>query len=292
MPCLQVNLKVYDPGMCQKTDRETYRETLKWQGREIATSVTGTGPSLILCHGTPFSSSVWDPVVAHLGDVFEVYRWDMPGYGASSRGERVPVDLDSQSKVLKMLIDHWGLDRPAAVGHDIAGAVTTRAHLVHGVDYSRLLLLDAVVVQPWGSPFWNLAQEHSEVFMQLPANMHEALLGQYLTGATLRDLTVDEQAQIAGSWIGAEGQAAFYRQIRDVHRRHTDDLEPLLGQMRCETVVAWGVEDVWLPIGTGRRLAELLGIELIEIADSGHLVQYDQPERLANLLTDIAGSRG
>jgi pimeloyl-ACP methyl ester carboxylesterase len=50
--------------------------------------------------------------------------------------------------VLCELLAHWGLDGPAIAAHDIGGAITLRAHLLEGRDFSKLTLLDAVA--PWG----------------------------------------------------------------------------------------------------------------------------------------------
>lgn len=260
---------------------DTYH-TIDWRGRQIATTVTGHGPPVVLCHGTPFSSQVWQPIVADLAVNHTVYRWDMPGYGASSKHADHAVDLDCQAAALSFLVtEGWELDRPAVIAHDIGGAVAVRAHVVHGLDMSALVLIDAVLLQPWGSPFYVLAQQHAGVFQQLPAAMHRALLFAYLDGATHRPLGDAERDSIAATWLSPEGQAAFYRQIAHVRRKHTDDLAPRLRDIRCPAHVIWGTEDIWLPIDNGRSVAAAMDVDLIEIPDAGHLVQHDQPDLLA-----------
>jgi pimeloyl-ACP methyl ester carboxylesterase len=72
-----------------------------------------------------------------------------------------------QRLVLCELLAHWGLDGPAIAAHDIGGAITLRAHLLEGRDFSKLTLLDAVA--PWGSPFFALVRDHVAVFQQLPS---------------------------------------------------------------------------------------------------------------------------
>ena len=59
-------------------------ERFEWQGRKIAWSRAGSGPEVVFCHGTPFSSLVWQPFATALASDFTVYLWDMPGYGLSS----------------------------------------------------------------------------------------------------------------------------------------------------------------------------------------------------------------
>ena len=59
-------------------------ESFSWEGRRIAWARAGSGPPVVFCHGTPFSSRVWAPYAEALADRFTVHLWDLPGYGRSS----------------------------------------------------------------------------------------------------------------------------------------------------------------------------------------------------------------
>src|ERR1700754_1867986 len=136
---------------------------LAWEGRQIAWTSLGSGPAIVFCHGTPFSSRVWHPFAEALSDDFTVYLWDMPGYGRSSKNAEHSVDFDAQSLALVALLDHWGLKQPHVIAHDFGGAVSLRARLVHGASYSSLMLVDVVAIPPSGSPFFQFVQNHSDV---------------------------------------------------------------------------------------------------------------------------------
>lgn len=260
-------------------------ETFAWEGRDIAWQRVGAGPPVVLCHGTPFSSAVWRDVVASLADRHTVYTWDMPGYGRSSMDPDHPVDLGVQGRALAGLLAHWRLDRPAVVAHDIGGATALRAHLLHGRDYASLTLVDAVVLRPWGSDFFRLVRDHAEVFGALPASIHRGLLAAYLDGATQRGLTDDQREELVEPWLGERGQAAFYAQIAQADERWTVEVESLLTEVRCPTAVVWGADDAWLPVEHAHRLADLLGAGTPSVLDAaGHLVQYDAPAELVELL--------
>jgi len=97
-------------------------EQFEWQGRTIACGRAGTGPEVVFCHGTPFSSAVWTRYADALSDDFTVHLWDMPGYGQSSKDRDQAVDFDVHAKVFKALLDHWQLERPHVVAHDFGGA--------------------------------------------------------------------------------------------------------------------------------------------------------------------------
>jgi pimeloyl-ACP methyl ester carboxylesterase len=49
--------------------------------------------------------------------------------------------------------------------------------------------------------------------------------------------------------------------------------------------VVWGADDAWIPPQTGRPLADLIpGAAYTEVPDAGHLIQYDAPVALGNLI--------
>lgn len=47
----------------------------EWRGRSVAWSSAGTGPPVVLCHGTPWSSVLWRPFAEALSAEFSVYLW-------------------------------------------------------------------------------------------------------------------------------------------------------------------------------------------------------------------------
>ncbi|MCF7551180.1 alpha/beta fold hydrolase [Pseudonocardia sp. WMMC193] len=256
-------------------------EIFAWEGRRIAWRRSGSGPPVVLCHGTPWSSHLWEPYAEALSRDFTVHRWDMPGFGRSSKEPGHAVDFGVQSAAFAALLDHWGLDRPHVVAHDVGGVVSLRTHLVEGRDFASLLLVDVVAVPPAGSPFFRLVQEHPDVLARVPPYIHEALVRAYVANASHRGLS--DPDPLVEPWLGEEGQAAFYRQIAEFDESFLSDVERRL-PVTVPVRVLWGAEDTWIPLATGRRLADLLGTELIEIPAAGHLVQLDAPVALADQL--------
>lgn len=260
-------------------------QTHHWKGRRIAWRRVGSGPPLVLCHGTPWSSWVWDGLAGRLASSRTVYLWDMPGYGRSSMDPRHPVDLGVQGRALAALLRHWGLTEPDVVGHDVGGAVALRAHLLHGARYRSLVLADAVTLRPWGSDFFRLVAAHGDVFARLPAAIHRGLVEAYLADASHAGLTPDTLLSLAAPWLTPEGQAAFYRQIVEADPRFTDDVAERLTQIRVPTLVVWGENDAWLPVEQAHRLAaQIPGAICRLIPQAGHLVQLDNLPALAAAL--------
>ncbi|MGH8877505.1 MAG: alpha/beta fold hydrolase, partial [Stackebrandtia sp.] len=104
----------------------------EWRGRTVTWDRVGSGPAVVLCHGTPWSSRLWEAMARGLSREYTVYLWDMPGYGQSSMLEEHAVDLGVQGEVFADLLRHWELRRPHVIAHDYGGAVSLRAHLLHG----------------------------------------------------------------------------------------------------------------------------------------------------------------
>lgn len=255
----------------------------EWRGRSVAWTRTGSGPPLVFCHGTPWSSVVWEPFAEALSAEFSVYLWDMPGYGRSSKIEGHGVDLGTQGELFHDLLDYWALDSPPhVVTHDFGGAVALRAHLVHGAAYASLILVDVVALRPWGSDFFRLVGQHPAVFAALPAAVHRGAVTAYIAGASHRGLTSAELDALTAPWLSAEGQGAFYRQVAAADEHFTDEIQDRYGELALPVKVIWGREDTWIPLDRATRLTDMIPGAELEIVDAaGHLIHYDAPVRLA-----------
>jgi pimeloyl-ACP methyl ester carboxylesterase len=260
------------------------RERFVTDAGEIAWDRLGAGPAVVMVHGTPWSSWTWRRVAPRLAERFRVYVFDLLGFGASEKRPGQDVSLAAHGTRLAALLDYWALDRPAVIAHDIGGATALRAHLVHQRPVAALALIDVVALAPWGSPFYRLVREHSAVFEQLPAPIHEGVLRAYVGTAQPRPLDRAVEDALIAPWLGHAGQSAFYRQIAHGDQRHTDEIEPLYARITAPTLVIWGEADPWIPVARGAELAKRIRGARLELLPAGHLVPEDQPNELARLL--------
>lgn len=270
-------------------DRWTLTDAFAVDGQSVRYGIVGPqdAPPLVLLHGTPFSSYVWHRLIPWLARHYRVHFHDLLGYGASDKPAG-DVSLGVQNGIFAALLRHWGLAAPHVVAHDFGGATALRAHLLDGADYASLTLIDPVAIRPWGSPFVSHVRVHEAAFAGMPGYAHRALLRAYLRTALHRDLPDGELEPYVTPWTGAEGQAAFYRQIAQMDLAHTDAVEHRYGALRCPVQVLWGQEDDWIPLARGRHLAALLpDARLVEIPGAGHLVQEDAPEAILAALADF-----
>jgi pimeloyl-ACP methyl ester carboxylesterase len=244
---------------------------------------------VVLLHGTPFSSYVWRGVARALAHRHRVYVWDMPGYGKSETFEGQDVSLAAEAGVFVELLGAWELTDPVVIAHDSGGAIALGAHIVDGVRYRKLALVDAVSLPPWGSEFSALVGEHADVFARLPPAAHEALLGVYVGSASSPGLHPATLAALVAPWVG-DGQAAFYRQLaaRRHDRSYTDAMQDRYPTIDIPVTVVWGEEDTWVPVGRGRELAARIpGARLQVLPGAGHLVPEDRPAELTAALLEF-----
>ncbi|MFI0717259.1 alpha/beta fold hydrolase [Streptomyces inhibens] len=247
-----------------------------------------SAPPVVLMHGTPFSSYVWRAVARSLAHRFEVFVWDMPGYGSSEKFDGQDVSLDVQGQIFCELLDHWGLPDPLVVAHDFGGTVALRAHLLHHTRYRRLVLVDPVALAPWGSPFFRLVAEHSDVFEQLPPALHKALVREYISSASSPGLHPATLNRLVEPWLGLHGQPAFYRQIAQADQRFTDEIQGRYAEIDLPVLVCWGEDDTWIPVAKGHELAASIpGAGLRLIPSAGHLVQEDAPAELTTAILNF-----
>ncbi|GAB3876988.1 alpha/beta hydrolase [Kibdelosporangium lantanae] len=256
-------------------------QRFEWQGRSIAWARRGHGPDVVFCHGTPFSSVLWHPFAEALARDFTVHVWDMPGYGRSSKDSRHPVDFAAQANAFTALLSHWGLTEPHVVAHDFGGAVSLRAHLVGGVPYASLMLVDVVAIPPSGSPFFQFVQANPGLLDQLPGYIHRAVVRAYVENASHKELSGEVVDALVEPWTGDEGQPAFYRQIVDYDEKFLHDNENRMGGMTIPVRIVWGGNDGWIPVAQAHRLHDLIpGSTLTVVPSSGHLMHHDQPVAL------------
>jgi pimeloyl-ACP methyl ester carboxylesterase len=230
---------------------------------------------------------LWRNLVPALAESHSVYAYDLLGYGESEKGERQDVSIPVQSRLLGELVGAWGLEEPAIAGHDIGGGIVLRAHLLEGVGFSRIAILDAVVLTPWlsepRSSTWHV-REYAGAYEAMPDHLFASFFSAYLRET---NSGIGEEAFEAylAPWRGEEGQRAFVRQALQVEEHHTGEIEPRLGSIEAPVLVAWGEEDGWLDPSQAPRLREKIpGSRLNLIPRAGHFVQEDAPGEVAEEL--------
>jgi pimeloyl-ACP methyl ester carboxylesterase len=268
---------------------------IDWQvGEEFTTddgvvrwTSLGTGEPIVLLHGTPFSSFVWRDIALALANTRRVYVWDMLGFGQSDKHEGQDVSLAAQGRIFAALLGHWSLSQPSVVAHDVGGVVALRAAIIETARFCDLTLLNAVGVPGWSDgAFLRTIKSNPEIFAQLPADAHEALVASKIRDASHLGLRPAVLDRLLDPWRGVDGQAAFYRQYGQADEADCNEFQEQLGDLSIPMRILWGREDRWLSPQYAERLrSRLPDAEFAWIEQAGHLVQEDSPAQLLSYLS-------
>jgi pimeloyl-ACP methyl ester carboxylesterase len=270
--------------MSQRNEWQLTRSLATSAGR-VAYDVLGSGPPLVLVHGTPSSSYLWRHVARQLSHMFTVYLYDLLGYGASEQRHGQDVSVEAQGQLLARLLDHWNLREPRIAAHDIGGAIALRVLLLANRRYRRLALCDPVAIAPWITPFSRHVQRYLEAFQTVPEHIHRELVAAHMRTAIARKVTDDELDPYLRPWLGSTGQSAYYRQVAQFDEWHTREIEQRYAEIETPTLILWGSQDAWLDPRFGQQLAaQIPGARLKLIEDAGHFLQEDQPDAVTAAL--------
>jgi pimeloyl-ACP methyl ester carboxylesterase len=108
-------------------------------GADIAVTIEGQGPALLLVTGLGGTARFWAPAAARLAATHTVISFDHRAVGASTRGS-APVSVGLLADDCIAVLDAAGIGRTILLGHSLGGAIgQTFAHR-HGERLTGLVL--------------------------------------------------------------------------------------------------------------------------------------------------------
>lgn len=259
------------------------------------------GQPLIFVHGTPWSSKSWKALALAFSSRYRVYLFDRPGFGtaperkslssqkAKDRKTELDADLKGQAEAFAALFKSWDFSEgklPHVVAHDNAGLVTLRAHLQHGCKYASLCLIDVVAFSAFGTPFFKSVAEGLSTYQAIPEAMFKGFIRAYIGGATYKPLSDENMEMLMEPYLekGVQGKDGFIREMEQAYYRDAEDVMDRYAEAgkAMGVKVIWGKNDGWIPYEKGVKLGEMIGTDnVVLFEEAGHLIMYDQPERLA-----------
>jgi pimeloyl-ACP methyl ester carboxylesterase len=135
-------------------------EQIESNGIELHVASAGplNGPPVVLCHGFPELWYSWRHQLAALGAAgYRAFAPDLRGYGGSSRPTEVAqYGSDNLTADLGGLLDHYGYEQAAFVGHDWGAMVVWEMGRLHPGRASSLFTLSV--------PYSNAPAPPTEIF--------------------------------------------------------------------------------------------------------------------------------
>jgi len=253
-----------------------YREAVPAPGVADATAA-----SVLLLHGFPESSRMWEPVMRELAAAGRrCLAPDLYGLGDST-GEGAQT-FESNLAALTGFCDALALERVALVVHDWGGFVGLAWACEHP---GRV---EALVISAAG--FFADGRWHG-MALAVRGEQGEKLVGAIdragfdaMLGATF------DRAELDAYWApfaDGRGQRATLDFYRSMDFEKLAPYQGRLGELGVPTLLLWGAEDPFAPLGGARRFErEIPGARLAAIEGAGHFVIDEQRERCAR---EIAG---
>lgn len=269
-------------------------------GHRIATGAipaeTPRHEPVVLVHGTPSSSIIWRNITPKLTAAgFDVYVFDLLGYGLSERPQDPAIDtsVSAQVPIMEALLDHWGLDSAHIVGHDFGGAIAKRLGLFSPERIRSLTLIDIVSFDSYPSRRTReQMQAGLEKLIKKPDNEHRAHFKDWLLSAVfdkekLAATALDTYVDFISGPIG-QG-SLFQHQVRHYDPVHTLEIADRLHELSQHRVqIIWGEDDEWQVIDWAHRLNKAIpGSELHILQECGHFAMEDQPEKISKQILEF-----
>jgi pimeloyl-ACP methyl ester carboxylesterase len=250
-----------------------------------------TDEPVLLLHGQPGGAGDWDRVRAAIGTRTPTLAIDRPGWD----GHRAPANLEGNAEAALEALDAAGAERATVVGHSFGGAVAAWLAASHPQRVTALVLV---------SPAANCASLYRMDYLTAaPVAGYAASvatlggLGLSLTAGPVRRRLAaalgldDRYLQAAARVLRTPGAWRAYAAEQRVLVDDLPALEAQLKRITAPTTIVAGTADWVVPRVSVRRLAEQIETaELILVADAGHLLPQQAPERLADLI--VAASSG
>lgn len=225
----------------------------------IHSQIVGAGPPLVLVHGMSGSARWWGKNVGALAQHFELHIVDLIGFG-KSRGHRFV--LSEAASHLHTWMVRLGIERASLVGHSMGGFIAAEMAVHHPESVDRLVLVNAAAL-----PF-----DYGHL-------QHAVGLARALPRLPMGFLTV-----LATDGYRA-GPLTLWNAGRQLLRT---DIRHQLAAIEAPTLLIWGERDSVVPLGIGRRLAEVIpGARLAVIEKAGHVPMWERPEAFNSVLIEF-----
>ena len=251
------------------------------EGMQVHYRDEGTGPPLVLLHGTFSSLHTWDGWVAHLAAHRRVIRLDLPGFGLTGPAPDRDYRAERLARVLAGLLDRLEIDRADLAGSSLGGRVALTFALAHPDRVRKLILLDASglsgappppIVKLARMPVANRLLRHLTPRFLVRRNLEEV----YGDPAKVTDELIDR-------YQAMQRRAGNRQALLDRLNGPADPpLDSRIAELRMPVLIQWGEADRWVPLAHARRFErEIAGAELTIYPGVGHVPMEELPDQTA-----------
>ena len=244
----------------------------------------GSGdPPVVLLHGFPFSSALWDPQLVALSNDYRIISPDLRGFGRSPASAQ-PYSIAQLADDTASLLDQLGLERAVIAGLSMGGYVAFEFFRRHPHRVTALILADT---RP--DPDSREARDGRAKMAQSARDAGSAAVTQQLMPKLLASGTSANKPQVAEElrkMMETQDPEAIAAALMAMAERA--DSRPLLRTIDVPVLVLGGSEDAITPATDTREWANAIAGARVEfIEQAGHVSNLEQPEAFNKLLLDF-----
>jgi magnesium chelatase accessory protein len=279
-----------------------------WPNRETSRSVrvggidwhvqeAGSGPVLLLLHGTGAATHSWRDMLRPLAQNFRVIAPDLPGHGYTKGRPPTGLTMPGIARSLSALLSQLAAKPVLVVGHSAGAAIAIRM-VVDGLAQP----LGLVGIAPALLPFPGIAQH---LFPTMAKLLFVNPLAPHIFASVARGPRAVERflERSTGSRIDAAGIAAYARLFGTathcagaIGMMADWDLVPLkrdLPRLTLPTLILHGEKDAAIPVSGALDSVALIPNCALEVfSDLGHLAHEEAPLLMVDRIVTFAANRG
>ena len=201
-----------------------------------------------------------------LSPKYTVVAMDMPGFGESDEPPSAWCVDDYADFVVEFLKD-YGRDKVMLLGHSFGGRVIIKLNSRTDLPFeiTKVILVDSAGIMPPKSNKKSLRTYYYKA-------------GKAVLGSKLAKKIAPDALENFRKKMGSADYAAASPMMRQVLvKTVNEDLEPLLPNIKCPTLLIWGVNDTATPISDGEKMEKLIpDAGLVRLENAGHYSFLEQ----------------
>lgn len=245
------------------------------------------GLTLLLIHGFPLNSNLWEPQMDDLRDVARMLAPDLRGHGLSDQGKS-PYSIQLMADDCLALLQSVGVQEPVVLcGHSMGGYVAFEFYRRYP-EWVAAIILVATRAAP-DSPEGREGRDRmADAARQ---NGVPAIASQMLP-KVLAPENYDNDRELVGFVRDMMESTSLNGVVGALQAmKERDDSRPLLPEIDVPVLIICGDDDQLIPLSEAEEMRDALpNAELALIPGAGHLPNLEQPLEFNELVWDFLES--
>lgn len=226
----------------------------------------GSGDLIVLLHGWGSNIKLFSNLIDLLSKKYTVVAMDMPGFGESQEPPSAWCVDDYVDFVIKFLAD-YDAKHVMLLGHSFGGRVIIKLNNRKDLPFtvSKVILVDSAGILP--------PKSNKKSWRTRKYKMGKA----FLSTKIMRKIAPDALEKLRVKYGSADYVAASPLMRQVLVKVVNEDLEPLLPNIKCPTLLIWGVNDTATPLSDGEKMEKLIpDAGLVKLENAGHYSFLEQ----------------